>query len=577
VATFENVTAQRRAEHQRDQNRAFLDLIINYVPSAIFVKRAGDRKYVLVNEALERFWGQSRDAIIERTAREIFSESEAEKIETRDDELLRSGRPILDEREILTPKGSLHNIFARRISFFDERDHTQYILGVVDDVTERKAAEARIARLAHYDSLTELPNRTLFRELLEQELLFVRRGAKLAILCIDLDRFKSVNDTLGHPAGDQLLKGVAQRLRACLAEGDLIARLGGDEFAIVRTGLQEPKEAEALAQRLREAVASSIFSLNGHQTATDLGIGIALAPEDGVEIDELLNHADLALYGAKAEGRANYRYYEPQMNARMKRRRALELDLRSALANNEFVLHYQPVVNLQTGTITGCEALLRWTHPRRGVIQPLEFIQVAEDTGLISSIGEWVLRQACADAREWPDHVSVAINVSSFQFRSPSLPLIVAASLAEAGLAPGRLELEITESLLLQNSETTIVALHQIRDLGVRISMDDFGTGYSALCYLRNFPFDKIKIDRSFINDLSKSDEAAAIVLAIITLANSLKMTTTAEGVETIDQQKFLQDAGCTEMQGYLFSPAVPAYEIKRLLAPRRLSTKAAS
>ena len=405
----------------------------------------------------------------------------------------------------------------------------------------------------------------------------MRRGAKLAILCIDLDRFKSVNDTLGHPAGDQLLKGVAQRLRACLAEGDLIARLGGDEFAIVRTGLQEPKEAEALAQRLREAVASSIFSLNGHQTATDLSIGIALAPEDGVEIDELLNHADLALYGAKAEGRANYRYYEPQMNARMKRRRALELDLRSALANNEFVLHYQPVVNLQTGTITGCEALLRWTHPHRGVIQPLEFIPVAEDTGLISSIDEWVLRQACADAMEWPDHVSLAINVSSFQFRSPSLPLIVAASLAEAGLAPGRLELEITESLLLQNSETTIVALHQIRDLGVRISMDDFGTGYSALCYLRNFPFDKIKIDRSFINDLSKSDEAAAIVLAIITLANSLKMTTTAEGVETIDQQKFLQDAGCTEMQGYLFSPAVPAHEIKRLLAPRRLSTQAAS
>jgi predicted signal transduction protein with EAL and GGDEF domain len=373
------------------------------------------------------------------------------------------------------------------------------------------------------------------------------------------------------------LKGVAQRLRACLAEGDLIARLGGDEFVIVQMGLREPKEAEALAQRLREAVASSIFNLNGHQTATDLSIGIALAPEDGVEIDELLNHADLALYGAKAEGRANYRYYEPQMNARMKRRRALELDLRSALANNEFALHYQPIVNLQTGTITGCEALLRWTHPRRGVIQPLEFIPVAEDTGLISSIGEWVLRQACADAMEWPNHVSVAINVSSFQFRSPSLPLMVAASLAEAGLAPGRLELEITESLLLQNSETTIVALHQIRDLGVRISMDDFGTGYSALCYLRNFPFDKIKIDRSFINDLSKSDEAAAIVLAIITLANSLKMTTTAEGVETIDQQKLLQDAGCTEMQGYLFSPAVPAHKIKRLLAPRRLPNKAAS
>jgi diguanylate cyclase (GGDEF)-like protein/PAS domain S-box-containing protein len=576
VATFEDVTEQRCLEHERDQNRAFLDLIIKNVPSAIIVKRAEDRKYVLVNEAVERFWGISRQAIIGRTAREVFPEAEADRIEARDNELLQSSRPIFDEREILTPHGGPRSIFARRIAFRDEGNQAQYILGVVDDVTERKVAEERITRLAHYDALTELPNRTLFREQLEKELSFVRRGAKLAVLCLDLDHFKSINDTLGHPAGDKLLKEVAQRLRSCLGDCDLIARLGGDEFAIVQTGLREPKDAEVFAQQLREAVTGSAYYLNGHQTATDLSIGIALAPDDGAEIDELLNHADLALYGAKAEGRANYRYYEPEMNARMKRRRALEIDLRLAMAKKEFVLHYQPIVNLQTGTIIGCEALLRWIHPHRGMIPPLEFIPVAEETGLINSIGEWVLKRACADAMEWPNHVTVAVNVSPVQFRNASLPLMVVAGLAESGLLAQRLEIEITESVLMQNNKSTLVALHQIRDLGVRISLDDFGTGYSSLYYLRSFPFDKIKIDRSFIGDLSNGGEAAAIVYAILNLASSLKMTTTAEGVETADQQKLLQTAGCDEMQGYLFSPPLPASEITKLLNLRQLPTKVA-
>jgi diguanylate cyclase (GGDEF)-like protein len=325
---------------------------------------------------------------------------------------------------------------------------------------ERKLAADRIARLAHYDSLTGVRNRTLFREQLMRELLFARRGAKLAVLYLDLDYFKNINDTLGHRAGDELLRDVAQQIRSCLNDGDLIARLGGDEFAVVRTGLQNPKEAEVLAQRLRDAVAGHAFHLNGHQTGSDLSIGIALAPEDGLEIDELLNHADLALYGAKAEGRGNYHYYEPEMNARMKRRRALEVDLRSALQKDEFVLYYQPILALESGVISGCEALLRWRHPLRGMVLPAEFIPVAEETGLINSIGEWVLKRACADAASWPGALRVAVNVSPSQFRSSALPLVVVAALADSGLQAQRLELEITESLLMQNNEASLVMLH---------------------------------------------------------------------------------------------------------------------
>jgi diguanylate cyclase (GGDEF)-like protein/PAS domain S-box-containing protein len=576
VATFEDITDQRRAEQERDRNRAFLDLIINNVPSAIFVKRASDRRYVLVNGAGERFWGMPRQEMIGKTAAAVFPAEEASRIEVRDDTLLRSFQPMFDEREIITASGEPRMILSRRIVFNDQRDQTLYILGVIDDVTERKLAEARIARLAHYDPLTGVPNRTLFREQLMKELSFARRGARLAVLCIDLDYFKNINDTLGHRAGDELLKEVAQQIRGCLNESDLIARLGGDEFAVVRTSLQNPKEAEILAQHLRDAVAGRAFYLNGHQTGSDLSIGIALAPEDGLEIDELLNHADLALYGAKAEGRGNYRYYEPEMNARMKRRRALEVDLRSALQKDEFVLYYQPILALESGTISGCEALLRWQHPVRGMVLPAEFVPVAEETGLINSIGEWVLQRACADATNWPSSMRVAVNVSPAQFRNSALPLVVVAALAESGLPAQRLELEITESVLMQNNESSFLMLHQLRELGVRIALDDFGTGYSSLSYLRSFPFDRIKVDRSFVADLLHGGEAAAIVHAILSLASSLKMQTTAEGVETATQRGLLQAAGCDEMQGYLFSLPLPAADIGELVRLVRLRHRSA-
>ena len=565
VATYEDVTEQRRTERERDRNRAFLDLIIDNIPSAIFVKKSSDGRYVLVNRAGEKFWGLSRDDMIGKTAAEILPAAEAEIIAARDHELLQSGGPVFDEREILTRCDGVRSIHSRRLPISDSKGGVAYVLGVVDDVTDRKAAEARIAHLAHYDPLTSLANRTLFREQLEKELSFVQRGAQLAILYLDLDNFKSINDTLGHPAGDELLKAVAQRLRGCLRGSDLIARLGGDEFAIVRTQLEDPKDAAILAQRLHEAISGVAYDLNGHQTTTDVSIGIALSPGDGTEIDDLVKHADLALYGAKAEGRATYRYFEPKMNARMKQRRRLEIDLRSALTNDELELQYQPIVNLKTGAIVACEALLRWDHPERGIIPPLEFIPVAEETGLINAIGGWVLRKACIEAMKWPSHVSVAVNVSPVQFRNSALALTVVGSLASSGLPAHRLELEITESVLMQNNEATLATLHKICDLGVRISLDDFGTGYSSLSYLRSFPFDKIKIDRSFVDDLSKSDNAVAIVHAILNLANSLRMTTTAEGVETEDQKRLLQAAGCDEMQGHLFSAPRTAIEIEEL------------
>jgi diguanylate cyclase (GGDEF)-like protein/PAS domain S-box-containing protein len=577
ISVIEDVTERHELEKERDRNREFLDQIIENVPAIIFVKNASDRRYVLVNRAAESFWGVSRENILGKTSHEVFSKVEADRITARDNALLQANEPVFDERQMDAASGGLRTIFSRRLTIQDGDGKAQYLLGVVEDVTERKHAEERIARLAHYDALTDLPNRILLREQLEQELSLVRRGGQLAVLYIDLDHFKGVNDTLGHSTGDELLKAVTARLRGCLRDVDIFARLGGDEFAIVQTGLRQPSDAAALAQRLRDAITRTSYELNGHQVTVDLSIGIALAPNDGTDVDQLLKCADMALYGAKTEGRGTFRYFEPDMDARTKMRRALEVDLRKALLNGEFELHYQPLVRLADNEISGCEALLRWHHPQRGMISPAEFIPVAEETGLINAIGEWVLRQACAEAATWPDDIKVAVNVSPVQFRNQPLPQVVINALAATGLAPHRLELEITESVLMQSNETTLRMLHQLRELGVRISMDDFGTGYSSLSYLRSFPFDKIKIDRAFINDLSNGKGAIAIVQAIVTLANSLNMTTTAEGVETERQVKALRAMGCIEMQGYLFSPPKSSQETARMLAARRKRTASAA
>ena len=448
-------------------------------------------------------------------------------------------------------------------------------LATHEDITDRQKAQEQIAHMARHDALTDLPNRVLLRERLEQELKRVKRGECLAMLCLDLDHFKSVNDTLGHPIGDTLLKLVADRLRGCTREPDTIARLGGDEFAIIMTQLQQPSDAAALAKRIRDSVMRP-YQIDGHQIISDISIGISIAPIDGTEPDRLMKNADLALYGAKSEGRGTYRFFEQEMDTRMKARRDLEMDLRNALARKELELYYQPLVNLQTNEISAFEALLRWNHPTRGMISPADFIPIAEETGLIIPIGDWVVITACEQAVNWPDHVKVAVNLSPAQLKNRNLVKVVQTALADSGMAANRLQLEITESLLMQNTFSTLATLHELRKLGVQIAMDDFGTGYSSLSYLRSFPFDKIKIDRSFIQDLSNGAEPLAIVNAVAGLAKCLNMISTAEGVETQQQFDALQSVGCTEMQGYLFSKARPAGEIGQFFAERAKSVDAA-
>ncbi|MGP0095169.1 MAG: putative bifunctional diguanylate cyclase/phosphodiesterase [Xanthobacteraceae bacterium] len=427
--------------------------------------------------------------------------------------------------------------------------------------------------MALHDALTGLPNRVLLNERLEQAVTRTKRGDIVAIHFLDLDRFKDVNDTLGHPIGDRLLKAVAERLKGLLRETDTIARMGGDEFAIVQVGLAQPSDATALAERVIQAI-SNQYNIDGHQVLIGTSVGIALGSTDGTGPEQLMRNADLALYRAKAHGRGTFRFFEPEMDTAMQARRAMEFNLRKALVAGQFDLHYQPIVNLETEQISGFEALIRWRHPEKGMIPPAEFIPLAEEIGFIVPLGEWALREACAAAKRWPEPVGVSVNLSPVQFRNPGLVQVVVSALAAAGLSPQRLDLEITEATLLENDEATLATLYQLKEVGVRISMDDFGTGYSSLSYLQRFPFDKIKIDRSFIKDLGDGASALNIVRAVAAMANGLGMATTAEGVETKEQLEIVRSEGCTEMQGFLFSKPRPAREIEQMLLSMRESGK---
>jgi len=443
-----------------------------------------------------------------------------------------------------------------------------------EDVTEKRHNQEQISHLAHYDALTDLPNRVLFYEKMEE---LLQRGAKdtgFAVLSLDLDRFKSVNDAFGHPVGDKLLQAAAERMRGCVRETDIVARLGGDEFAVIQASFESPAQTTALATRLVESM-SAPYQIDGQQLVVGTSIGIAIAPADGTEPDQLMKNADLALYRCKAEGGSLYRFFETQMDTRMQERRALELDLRKAVANGEFTLNYQPIVNLETGMVTTCEALIRWSHPTRGQVPPLEFIRIAEETGLIVPIGEWVLNQACLDAAKWPGQYSVAVNVSPSQFKSPAFVQSVARALAKSDLSPHRLELEITELVLLNDVDGALDLIRKLKKRGVSIAMDDFGTGYSSLGYLRSFPFDRIKIDQSFIRDLGTDKDSLGILRAVVGLGRSLGMVTTAEGVETSKQLEVLRSEGCTDAQGFLFSQPKPQAEIMDFLVSLRASDKA--
>ena len=432
-----------------------------------------------------------------------------------------------------------------------------------EDITQRCQQEREITHLARHDPLTTLANRAFFRDRLQQALQRLVRGQGFAVLCLDLDKFKAVNDTLGHPVGDALLKQVSERLTNCVRQGDLVARLGGDEFAIIQANVREAEQTETLASRIVEKI-SAPYDIDGQRVEISTSIGITLAPRDGADADQLMKQADLALYRTKTHGRRGYSFFKPEMNDKIEVRRTFETDLRKALEKEELELFYQPIVSLKTQKVAGLEALLRWTHPARGVIPPSEIVDVAEEMGIIADLGAWALRSACIRTARWPAPVKVAINLSPLQIRQ-NLVEVVLHALADSGLSPDRLELEITESVLLQDSHNTIAVLHQLRQLGVRIAMDDFGTGYGSLNYLRGFPFDKIKIDRSFVGDIERSEEAKAMSQTIVALGRGLGMETVAVGIENFEQLRIMRDLGCTQAQGYYFSPAVPARDIQQL------------
>ncbi|MCC8939873.1 bifunctional diguanylate cyclase/phosphodiesterase [Bradyrhizobium ivorense] len=438
------------------------------------------------------------------------------------------------------------------------------------DVTEQVRSEAKITHMAQHDALTDLPNRVLLKERMEQALAATLRGGpSFAVLMLDLDRFKEVNDTLGHPAGDALLQAVAARLRRCVSESTLIARLGGDEFAVIDYVTDPVADAGQLAEQIRRALSEPV-DLGDHRVTTTTSIGIAIAPRDGTDSDEILRSADLALYSAKSGARGSFRFFEPELDRQLQARRSLERDMRSALAHGEFELHYQPFIHVVSGETCGFEALLRWNHPERGRVSPADFIPLAEETGLIVPLGEWVLMTACAEAAKWPDDLKIAVNLSPVQFRSPELVPVVMRALANAGIASHRLELEVTETAIIHDSETVFAVLAQLHALGVRIALDDFGTGYSSLSFLQKFPFDKVKIDRSFVSELSgASDESRRIARAVVRFAVSLGKTTTAEGVETREQLDILRADACVEVQGFHFSPPVQGARVAQMIGER--------
>jgi diguanylate cyclase (GGDEF)-like protein len=554
--------------HELMQANAKVDAALNNMAQGLVMFDSSARLVVCNHRFLEMY-GLSPEIVRPGcTLREMFNHRVATGSFCADDieKYIADILAAIDQGTVLSRMATLHD--GRIMHLVSHPTEGGGWVSTHEDVTEEKRADERLAYEAYVDALTGLPNRKVFCQQLEQELKRVQRGERLAVLYLDLDYLKQVNDTLGHPAGDKLLIGVADRLRGCVRDLDVVARLSGDEFAIIQKLLDQPSDAAGLAIRIREAIHKP-FDLDGHQVTIDISIGISIAPNDATELNELMKTADMALYEAKNAGRGTYRFYEPEMNARIQARAKLEQDLESAFANGEFELFYQPIVSLDHDKITSFEALLRWNHPELGLVSPVEFIPVAEDMGLIIPLGEWVLRTACAEAATWPDNIQVAVNISSVQLTSKNLANAVVGAIASSGIQPNRLELEITESVLIENTVANLATLKSLHDLGVRFVMDDFGTGYSSLSYLLSFPFHKIKIDKCFIAALSDKNESHAIVRAITDLARSLKLQVTAEGVETEQQLQQVRLLGCTEMQGYLLSPPRSAAEILQFFTPR--------
>ncbi|MCJ2015506.1 EAL domain-containing protein [Methylobacterium sp. J-076] len=566
VAVCSDISVLKEQEAQLRQTNLRLDAALDNMSQGLCLFDADDRLMV-VNRRYAQIYGLPADAILPgMTAEQVLHVS-----------LAGSGGHT---RELPGPSQGGADPFAGSGGFpitqeltngkviaVERRNTTDGgFVATFEDVTERRHAEARIAFLAHHDVLTGLPNRTALEQQISNSIAQAGRDQQFAVFALDLDDFRPVNDTLGHAVGDELLVAVANRLSACVREIDCVARIGADEFVVVQRSIERPEDAAVLARRIIDVVKAP-YTLSSHTASVGVTIGITVAPGDGTSSGKLLKNADVALARAKAEARGAFRYFEPDMDARLQARRLLERDLRHALETEAFEVYYQPIYSLGTERICGFEALLRWNHPVRGYISPAEFIPLAEELGLIVPLGEWVLAQACADASRWPDGLKIAVNVSAVQFTSASLVSVVRDALRSTGLPGRRLELEITESVLVANPGVTTAILHSLKGMGVRVSMDDFGTGYSSLSYLRSFPFDKIKIDQSFVRDLCEEDGTDFIVRAVISLGASLGMTTTAEGVETEAQLARLRAEGCDEVQGYLFSRPVPIGGVPALLA----------
>ncbi|MCA1375100.1 MULTISPECIES: EAL domain-containing protein [unclassified Bradyrhizobium] len=561
----------RRAKGELGRQQIVLDSALENMSQGLCMFDA-EGKIILFNERYAAMLRRTDVPLAGRLLVDVLREEQAKGQWQGDaDEFF--ARLVADAREGRTTTDVV-NRFGRSIRVVNQPMQGGGWVATFEDITEWLEAQAKISHMARHDALTSLPNRVLFHEQLEQGLRQTKSGDQLAVLCLDLDHFKDINDSLGHPIGDALLKEVGRRLEATVGEQDTVARLGGDEFAVVQIGRSEEIAARSLAGRLVEVI-SAPYQIDDHQIVIGVSIGISLSPQDGSNPDELLKNADLALYRAKADGRGTYRFFETGMDARAQARRLLEMDLRAALQRDEFEVYYQPIREVASGRVVAFEALLRWNHPQRGLIAPISFIPLAEETGLIVQLGEFVLCSACADAATWPDDVDVAVNLSPVQFKSPNLIAGVTEALAASGLGARRLELEITESVLLQNSEATLTTLHELRAMGVRISLDDFGTGYSSLSYLRSFPFDKIKIDRSFVSELATREDSMAIIRAVTGLGRSLGIVTTAEGVENDAQLELLRREGCTQAQGYLFSKPRPASDVAIMLERPRLRASA--
>jgi diguanylate cyclase (GGDEF)-like protein/PAS domain S-box-containing protein len=557
VATHEDVTALHRREQELARTRTFLNTVIDNVPASISVKNASDLRYVLINRTGEEIYGIPRDQMVGKTIQDLFPNKSMEMIEMRDRATIEAGVvQAFPDHVYQSPQKGRRIHSARRVPVLDENGQTRYLLLVIQDLTEQRKAEERAAYLYRHDPLTELPNRAAFNEHLTEAISRATGTNKmLAVLCVNFHHFKEINDVYGNNIGDELLKVVAKRFEE-LAEGAFVARLGGDEFAFVVADDRLPASASALGDRLLAAT-STEFSVQGHSLRVNLNIGVAAYPNDGADHETLLANANAALYRARSAGHASMRFFEANMDDQLRERRALTQDLRTALERKELLLHYQPQARID-GEIVGFEALVRWNHPTLGQVPPTAFIPLAEESGLIVEMGEWILREACREAASWPKPLRIAVNLSAAQFRHGDLVGLVHSVLLDSGLAPTRLEIEITESMLADDFSRAASILRRIKALGVHIAMDDFGTGYSSLQNLQSLSFDKLKIDRSFISNLETNQHSATIVRAVIGLSRGLGLPTVAEGVETEGQLAFLAAESCDEVQGFLIGRPLP-------------------